>query len=91
MPEQRGAAGPDLGAIFDLHVASEFETEDLDATMATMVDEPYVTHIPTLAGGVGGAGVRRFYRDHFIGHWPDTCASRTCRAPSARRAWWTRW
>jgi carboxymethylenebutenolidase len=71
MPEQRDTAGPDLGAIFDLHVASEFETKDLDATMTTMVDEPYVTHVPTLAGGVGGAGVRRFYRDHFIGHWPD--------------------
>ena len=71
MPEQRDTAGPDLGAIFDLHVASEFETEDLEATMATMVDEPYVTHLPTLAGGVGEGGVRRFYRDHFIGHWPD--------------------
>ena len=52
-------------------MASEFETKDLDATMATMVAEPRVTHVPTLAGGVGGAGVRRFYRDHFIGHWPD--------------------
>jgi carboxymethylenebutenolidase len=71
MPEQRDTAGPDLGAIFDLHVASEFETEDLEATMATMVDEPHVTHVPTLAGGVGGAGVRRFYAEHFIGHWPD--------------------
>ena len=40
-------------------------------SMATMVDEPYVTHVPTLAGGVGGEGVRRFYGDHFIGHWPD--------------------
>jgi len=71
MPEQSDTAGPDLGAIFDLHVASEFETEDVDATMATMVAEPHVTHVPTLAGGVGGAGVRRFYRNHFIGHWPD--------------------
>jgi carboxymethylenebutenolidase len=71
MPEQSGTAGPNLGAIFDLHVASEFETEDLDATMATMVEAPHVTHVPTLAGGVGGEGVRRFYGDHFIGHWPD--------------------
>jgi carboxymethylenebutenolidase len=92
MPEQpsqpapRGAAGPDLGAIFDLHVASEFESRDLDATMATMVDDPHVTHVPTLAGGSGGAGVRRFYRDHFIGHWPAdvriTHVSRTVGAAS---------
>ena len=86
MPEQRATADPDLGAIFDLHVASEFETQDVDATMATMVDEPHVTHVPTLAGGVGGAGVRRFYGDHFIGQWPDdvriTHVSRTVGAAS---------
>jgi carboxymethylenebutenolidase len=57
--------------VFDAHVASEFETEDLDATMRTMVDDPYVTHVPTLAGGVGAAAVRRFYDAHFIGGWPD--------------------
>jgi carboxymethylenebutenolidase len=71
MPEQSRTGGPDIGAVFDHHVASEFETKDLDATMATMVDAPHVTHVPTLAGGVGGEGVRHFYRDHFIGHWPD--------------------
>lgn len=42
--------------------------------MATMVDEPYVTHVPTLAGGVGGEDVRRFYASHFIGKWPDDVA-----------------
>ena len=42
--------------------------------MATMVDQPSVTHLPTLAGGVGAAAVRRFYGDHFIGHWPEDVA-----------------
>ncbi len=70
MPELPGD-GVDLGAVFDAHVANEFEAEDLDATMATMVAEPYVTHVPTLAGGVGGDEVRRFYGAHFIGTWPD--------------------
>jgi carboxymethylenebutenolidase len=65
---------PDLGAVFDLHVASEFETKDLDATMATMAGEPHITHVPTLAGGVGAAEVRRFYGAHFIGNWPDDVA-----------------
>jgi len=93
MPEQRAIADPDpdLGAIFDLHVASEFETQDLNATMATMVDEPHVTHVPTLAGGVGGAGVRRFYGDHPSGSGPTTSASLTSPVPSGRRPWWTRW
>jgi carboxymethylenebutenolidase len=65
-----GAAGPDLGAVFDAHMAYEFEAEDLEATMGTMTEDPRVTHVPTLAGGVGADGVRRFYGTHFIGHWP---------------------
>jgi carboxymethylenebutenolidase len=64
--------GPaNLSAIFDEHVADEFEAKDVDATMRTMVAEPYVTHVPTLAGGVGAEEVRRFYDTHFIGTWPD--------------------
>jgi hypothetical protein len=31
------SAAHDLGAVFDEHVASEFETKDIDATMRTMV------------------------------------------------------
>lgn len=31
-----------------------------------MVQEPYVNHIPTLAGGVGRKKLTEFYRDHFI-------------------------
>lgn len=71
MPDQTGSDGPDLSAIFDTHVANEFDAKDLDATMATMVAEPYVTHVPTLAGGVGADEVRGFYGSHFIGTWPD--------------------
>ena len=44
---------------------------DVTATMATMTPEPYLTHVPTLTGGTGRAEVEHFYRDHFVGHWPD--------------------
>ena len=64
------SAGPDLGAVFDEHVASEFETKDIDATMRTMVDEPYVWHVPALTGASGGEAVRRFYTSQFIGQTP---------------------
>jgi carboxymethylenebutenolidase len=60
----------DIGAVFDDHVAAEFVDMDLDATMATMTDDPYVNHVPVMTGGVGFEGVRRFYGDHFIGKWP---------------------
>jgi len=64
------SAGPDLGAVFDEHVASEFETKDIDATMRTMVDQPYVWHVPALTGASGGEAVRGFYTSQFIGHTP---------------------
>jgi carboxymethylenebutenolidase len=64
----------DLGAVFDDHVAAEFVDMDLDATMATMADDPYVYHLPAMTGGVGSESVRRFYGDHFIGKWPKDVA-----------------
>jgi carboxymethylenebutenolidase len=61
---------PDIGAVFDEHVAAEFVHLDLDATMATMTDDPYVNHVPVMTGGVGFEAVRSFYERHFIGKWP---------------------
>jgi carboxymethylenebutenolidase len=64
-------AGKDLGAVFDAHIKAEFVDKDVAETMATMVPEPYLTHVPTLTGGTGRQEVERFYRDHFVGHWTD--------------------
>ncbi|EPG5281296.1 dienelactone hydrolase family protein [Pseudomonas aeruginosa] len=62
----------DLSALWDEHVRHEFDTRDVAATMATMVAEPYVNHVPTLTGGVGQRELSRFYRHHFIhGNPPD--------------------
>lgn len=60
----------DLGAVFDAHVGAEFVAQSVEATMATMAPEPYITHVPTLAGGTGRSQVERFYRDYFVRHWP---------------------
>jgi carboxymethylenebutenolidase len=60
-----------LGSVFDEHVRHEFETRDVEATMATMAPHPQINHVPTLAGGSGREDVRTFYADHFIGQWPD--------------------
>jgi carboxymethylenebutenolidase len=60
----------DLGAVFDEHVADEFVAKDVAATMATMTAEPFVNHVPTMMGGVGGEAVADFYQEYFIGHWP---------------------
>jgi carboxymethylenebutenolidase len=60
----------DLGAIFDEHVADEFVAKDVAATMTTMTDDPFVNHVPTMMGGVGGRDVADFYDKYFVGHWP---------------------
>src|SRR6201996_4179170 len=61
----------DLGAVFDAHVAAEFETRALAATRRTVGDEPYVWHVPVLTGAAGGEGVRRFYSTQFVRQPPD--------------------
>jgi carboxymethylenebutenolidase len=67
--------------IFDKHIEFEFNKEDVDATMTTMTEDPYVHHIPTLAGGVGYNEVYNFYTNHFVGKmpkdWKITNVSRT--------------
>lgn len=71
--EMRGDDQLDLEAVWEAHCRAEFETRDLDATMGTMVPEPYVNHIPTMMGGVGQEALRSFYGAHFIGrNPPDT-------------------
>ena len=69
----RGAMGPvyDLGHLWDMHCYHEFATRDVDATMQTMVPEPYVNHIPTMTGGVGHDHLKRFYKYHFVDSNPD--------------------
>jgi carboxymethylenebutenolidase len=60
----------DLAELWEAHCRCEFETRDVEATMATMVAEPYVNHIPTMTGGVGFDKLREFYANHFIGANP---------------------
>lgn len=59
-----------LGDIFDKHLEFEFDKEDVDATMTTMTEDPYVHHVPTLTGGRGYKEVYNFYKNHFVGKMP---------------------
>lgn len=68
----RATLGPryDLSELWERHVACEFAAHDVDATMRTMVPQPYVNHVPTLTGGVGYRDLRHFYATHFIPRLP---------------------
>jgi carboxymethylenebutenolidase len=56
----------DLEAIWEEHTYYEFADRSVAHTMSTMVQEPYVNHVPTMTGGVGRKKLKAFYRDHFI-------------------------
>lgn len=63
----------DFSALWDKHCEYEFATRNVAETMATMVPEPYVNHIPTMTGGVGHQMLTRFYQNHFVNsNPPDT-------------------
>ncbi|PWY88285.1 hypothetical protein BO70DRAFT_331598 [Aspergillus heteromorphus CBS 117.55] len=64
----------DLEKIWAEHTRHEFEDRSVEKTMATMVDEPYVNHIPTMTGGIGRARLSNFYLNHFIFKNPDDTA-----------------
>ena len=61
----------ELESLWQAHLAGEFVTKDVEATLATMTDDASVDHVPVHTGGRGKEALRAFYRDVFIPSWPD--------------------
>ena len=53
------------------HLKEEFETKDVEATLATMVEDAYVDHMPVHTGRRGEELLRRFCREDFISSGPE--------------------
>jgi carboxymethylenebutenolidase len=64
-PAQEG-----LRQLWEEHVQYEFSTRNTEDTLATMVGDAYVNHIPVLTGGVGKEELREFYSKRFIPQMP---------------------
>ena len=60
-----------LEQLWAAHLKGEFKTKDVEETLATMVEDAYVNHMPVNTGGRGKEVLRVFYRDDFIPSWPD--------------------
>jgi carboxymethylenebutenolidase len=56
----------DLEKLWNEHTKYEFATPDVEATLATMVDDAYVNHVPVMTGGKGKSALRAFYGTDFI-------------------------
>ena len=50
-----------LSELWEEHVRYEFSTRNTEGTLATMVEDAYVNHVPVLTGGVGRDQLREFY------------------------------
>ena len=70
-----------LRKLWEEHVQYEFSTRNTEDTLATMVEDAYVNHIPVLTGGSGRDELRAFYSKRFIPQMPPdtemTSVSRT--------------
>ena len=64
------AAQEVLRKLWEEHVQHEFATHNTEETLATMVEDAYVNHIPVLTGGVGREQLREFYSKRFIPQMP---------------------
>ena len=60
----------ELAALWEEDVRHEFAARNTEETLATMVPDAYVNHIPVLTGGVGREELREFYAKHFIPQMP---------------------
>ena len=67
---QSGGGEEFLRNLWDEHMRCEFATHNTEDTLATMVEDAYVNHIPVLTGGVGKEALREFYSKRFIPQMP---------------------
>jgi carboxymethylenebutenolidase len=61
---------PDLVRLWEEHTAHEFSTRDAESTLATMVEDAHVNHVPVMTGGCGKEALRAFYSRDFIPSMP---------------------
>ena len=68
----QATTSPTAAALFEAHMQAELNG-DLDATMATMVEDPHLINLASGTGGQGAEGVREFYATQLIGQFfpPD--------------------
>ncbi len=59
-----------LQALWDEHLRLEFDAHNTEDTLATMVEDAYVNHIPVMTGGVEKPALREFYSKYFIPRMP---------------------
>ena len=75
-----------VDGIFNAHLNAELAGH-LDQALATMAPNPHLVNVPTMVGGQGPGGVRRFYARRLIGQFfpPDVTFETISRTHSEER------
>jgi carboxymethylenebutenolidase len=60
-----------LTSIWEEHLEALLVRHDLEASLAHMVAEPSLLHIPAMTGAAGRTALERFYAEEFLPHLPD--------------------
>jgi hypothetical protein len=66
----------DIETVREKYLAFSLGTKDAAATIGTMVQQPYVNHIPTGTGGIGKRALYHFYKDFFGPGSPPSLTTR---------------
>lgn len=71
-PEEQGLTNRQaaMQALWEEHLAAEFQAKDAHASCDTMTESPYVNHVPVMTGGVGRDQLEHFYATYFIPKMP---------------------
>jgi carboxymethylenebutenolidase len=73
-----------MSQLWDEHTSHEFATRDTEHTLATMVEDAQVNHVPVMTGGRGKPALREFYSKDFIPCMPpDTTLTPVSRTVGA--------
>ena len=64
-------AAEEMVKLWEAHVIGEFVEKDEELSLATMVEDASVMHMPTRSGGQGKDALRAYYRDMFIPSIPE--------------------
>jgi carboxymethylenebutenolidase len=70
-PDRLSADQRAMLALWEQHLKAEFQDKDAGASCDTMVETPYVNHVPVLTGGLGRRQLEHFYGKYFIPSMPD--------------------
>lgn len=58
-------------ALWEEHLAAEFKDKNASKSCDTMVEQPYVNHVPVMTGGNGRQQLEHFYACYFIPQMPE--------------------